>query len=258
MIEKLVHDSNKFYNEHIWKLEYQIEELELERQAQQNMVNSLKLDLEDKLKHGMVEILSKKIEERSQEFEKEKQTIERNANRMQDQMIMWQDKYESLEKNYSDFMNDQSNDYQGLRHTHGGEIVNYQEKLNKAETQVIEYNFLTRNLRKENAKWLQRIFVSEKELQSSREEVINLKQKIEKIIQEKEDPVINALNQNQSKNIQKSPIDKQLSNSIQSDGVMLSRPRQTPRSEISIENQLKETPKINTDNETQRFYESDN
>ena len=95
MIEKLVHDSNKFYNEHIWKLEYQIEELELERQAQQNMVNSLKLDLEDKLKHGMVEILSKKIEERSQEFEKEKQTIERNANRMQDQMIMWQDKYES-------------------------------------------------------------------------------------------------------------------------------------------------------------------
>lgn len=256
MIEKLVHDSNKLYNEHIWKLEYQIEELELERQAQQNMVNSLKLDLEDKLKYGMVEILSKKIEERSQEFDKEKQTIERNAQRNQEQMIMWQDKYESLEKNYSDFMNDQSNDYQGLKHTHGGEIVNYQEKLNKAETQVIEYNFLTKNLRKENAKWLQRIFVSEKELQSSREEIINLKQKIEQMIQE--NPVINTINQNQSKNIQESPSDKQVSNSIQSDEMMLSQPRQTPRSEISIENQLKETPKTNTVNETQRFYDSDN
>ena len=132
-------------------------------------------------------------------------------------MIMWQDKYETLEKQFSDFMNDKSNDYKGLKESHGNEIKNYQEKLNKAETQVIEYNFLTKNLRKENSKWLSRIFVSEKDLQNSKEEILELKQQIEQIYQEKDDILTDTVNQAKEINELEEINEHQLEESLRSD-----------------------------------------
>lgn len=56
------------------------------------MVENLKIDLEEQLKKGMVEILSRKLEEKTLENDSELKLAKKSTGLMQEKMIIWKDK----------------------------------------------------------------------------------------------------------------------------------------------------------------------
>lgn len=87
-----------------------------------------------------------------------------------------------LEKQFSDLMGDKDQGFKSILDGHNSEIRSYQEKLNLAETQIIEYNFLVRNLRKENGKWLHRTSSKETELGGWKKELHEVKGQMEDLL----------------------------------------------------------------------------
>lgn len=96
IIEKKLQDINKVYNDHISKLEIQIENIELDRQETVRTSNLMKTELEERLKTGIVEIIGKKLTQKAAAFEEEKLTLQKKLSSVYNENYILKQKNEYL------------------------------------------------------------------------------------------------------------------------------------------------------------------
>lgn len=148
ILEKKLYEANKVYNDHILKLEQQIEKVEFERRETVRMTDVMREELEERLKTGIVEIIAKKISQKAVAFEEEKSVLQKQLDSIMDENTVLKHKIEQI-----------------------------QNKTTKSDSESEDTKFLLKSLKNENVKWSKRFIERESDYKKLQLEFNKLKSK---------------------------------------------------------------------------------